>query len=61
LIWGTDDTEAPPWLARRYAELIGGRAALEFLPHADHHLYTGTGAHLCAWKIRSWLQAHADV
>jgi pimeloyl-ACP methyl ester carboxylesterase len=61
LIWGTDDKETPPWLARRYAELIGDRAALELLPHADHHLYTGTGAHLCAWKIRSWLQAHADV
>jgi len=61
LIWGTDDTEAPPWLAHRYAELIGERATVELLPHADHHLYTGTGAHLCAWKIRSWLEAHPDV
>jgi pimeloyl-ACP methyl ester carboxylesterase len=61
LIRGTDDTETPPWLARRYQALLEGRATLEWLPHADHHLYAGTGAHLCAWKIRSWLQAHADV
>jgi pimeloyl-ACP methyl ester carboxylesterase len=61
LIWGTDDTEAPPWLGHRYRELIGERATLEFLPHADHHFYTGTRAHLCAWKIRTWLQAHPDV
>lgn len=54
LIWGTDDRETPPWLARRYWELIDGRATLEWLPHKDHHLYTGTGAHLCGFKIRNW-------
>ncbi len=59
LIWGTDDSEAPPWLARRFEELLDGHATLEMLPHKDHHLYSGTGAHLCAFKIRSWLDAHA--
>ncbi len=58
LIWGTDDTETPMWLAERYRTLIGERATLELLPHKDHYLYTGTGAHLCAEKIRSWLPAH---
>jgi pimeloyl-ACP methyl ester carboxylesterase len=59
LIWGSDDSEAPPWLARRFKELLDGHATLEMLPHKDHHLYNGTGAHLCAFKIRSWLDAHA--
>jgi pimeloyl-ACP methyl ester carboxylesterase len=59
LIWGTDDTETPPWLAARYAELLGGKAAVTLLPHKDHHLYTGTGAHLVGQKIRTWLKAQA--
>jgi pimeloyl-ACP methyl ester carboxylesterase len=58
LLWGTDDTETPPWLGRRYKELIDGRATLQWLPHKDHHLYTGTGAHLCGYKIRQWADTH---
>lgn len=58
LLWGTDDTETPPWLAERYHALLHGRATLQWLPHKDHHLYTATGAHLCAFKIRSWLPGH---
>jgi pimeloyl-ACP methyl ester carboxylesterase len=58
LLWGTDDDEAPPWMAERYRELMGSRATLCLLPHKDHHLYAGTGAHLCAFKIRAWLSAH---
>jgi len=61
LLWGTDDTESPPWMAERYAELMGGRARLELLPHKDHHLYTGTGAHLLAFKIREWLEAQVGI
>ena len=61
LIWGTDDTETPPWLAERYKSLIGGRTTLELLPHKDHHLYAGTGAHLCAEKIRGWLDVVTDA
>ncbi len=57
LIYGTDDTETPPWLGVRYRELMSGRATLDLLPHKDHHLYTGTGAHLCAFKIQRWLEA----
>jgi pimeloyl-ACP methyl ester carboxylesterase len=60
LIWGTDDTETPPWLARRYAALLGSPATLTLLPHKDHHLYTGTGAHLCGEKMRGWLKARAN-
>ena len=59
LLWGTDDTETPVWLGQRYRELLGDRATLELLPHKDHHLYVGTGAHLCAYKIRQWLEGAA--
>ena len=55
LLYGTDDTETPPWLAERYAQLIGPRARVVLLPHKDHFLYAGTGAHLCGEKIRGWL------
>jgi len=60
LVWGTDDTETPAWLATRYAELLGSRATLILLPHKDHHLYTGTGAHLIGDKMRGWLSARAN-
>ena len=58
LMWGSDDRDTPPWLAYRYLELMnshGTRATLDMLPHKDHFLYSGTGAHLCAFKIRGWL------
>ena len=61
LIWGGDDTETPVWLADRYRELLGPRATLVVLPHKDHHLYTGTGAHLCGEKMRAWLRARGDA
>jgi pimeloyl-ACP methyl ester carboxylesterase len=59
LVWGGDDTETPPWLAGRYAQLLGGKATVTLLPHKDHHLYSGTGAHLIGEKMRRWLQAQA--
>ena len=55
LIYGGDDRETPPALAREYKRIMGDLARLHVLPHKDHHLYAGTGAHLCAFKIRSWL------
>ncbi|MGE3509431.1 MAG: alpha/beta fold hydrolase [Vicinamibacterales bacterium] len=55
LVYGTDDTETPPWLGFGYRALMPDRATLDLLPHKDHHLYSGTGAHLCAYKIRQWL------
>lgn len=61
LIYGTDDTETPPWLGFRYRELMSTRATLDLLPHKDHHLYSGTGAHLCAFKIREWLDRLGDT
>lgn len=57
LLWGTDDAETPPSLAFRYRDLIRGSSRIAMLPHKDHYLYTGTGAHLCAFKIREWLQS----
>jgi pimeloyl-ACP methyl ester carboxylesterase len=61
LVWGSDDTETPVWIARRYVELIGSKATLAILPHKDHHLYTGTGAHLIGEKMRAWLRARGDA
>jgi pimeloyl-ACP methyl ester carboxylesterase len=61
LVYGSDDTETPSELAFRYAELMDGRATIDVLPHTDHHLYAGTGAHLCAFKIRNWLQELAPL
>ena len=58
LLWGSDDTEAPPSLGYRYRDLMNGRATLEILPHKDHYLFAGTGAHLCAFKIHKWLESH---
>jgi pimeloyl-ACP methyl ester carboxylesterase len=61
LIWGAEDTESPPWLASRYASLLGGKATVAVLPHKDHFLFNGTGAHLCADIIRRWLAGPANV
>jgi pimeloyl-ACP methyl ester carboxylesterase len=55
LLWGSDDRETPPSLAYRYRDLMRAHATLEMLPHKDHYLYMATGAHLCAFKIRGWL------
>jgi pimeloyl-ACP methyl ester carboxylesterase len=57
LMYGTDDTETPPWLGTRYQALMAPRATLHVFPHKDHHMYSGTGAHLCAFKIRQWIAA----
>ena len=60
LLWGAEDGETPVWLATRFRRLIAGPTTLEILPHKDHYLYTSTGAHLCAFKIRQWLDGHVD-
>lgn len=60
LVWGTDDAETPPWLAKRYAELIGDKATLILLPHKDHYPYAGTGAHLIGETMRRWLGARTN-
>lgn len=57
LLYGSADTETPPWLARRYAALLGARATCHVLPHKDHFPFTGTGAHLCGALLRRWLVA----
>jgi pimeloyl-ACP methyl ester carboxylesterase len=60
LLWGEEDTETPLWLAWRFSELMNGHATVRVLPHKDHFLYQGTGAHLCAFTIRQWLE-HRDA
>jgi pimeloyl-ACP methyl ester carboxylesterase len=60
LLWGTEDTETPPSLAFRFRELMNGRATIEMLPHQGHHLCGGTGSHLCAFKIRTWLDGFGE-
>jgi pimeloyl-ACP methyl ester carboxylesterase len=57
LLWGAEDRATPPWLAYRFRDLMNGHAVVEMLPHKDHLLHAGTGAHLCAFKIRAWLDA----
>jgi pimeloyl-ACP methyl ester carboxylesterase len=61
LLYGGEDTETPPALAFRYKALMDGRATVEVLPHKDHYLATGTGAHLCAFKIRNWLRQQGQA
>ena len=61
LLWGTHDDEAPTWLAEKYKSLMDGRATLKLLPHKDHFPFNGTGAHLCAFKIREWLRTLPDA
>jgi pimeloyl-ACP methyl ester carboxylesterase len=61
LLWGTDDTETPPWLGSRYKEIIGTRATLDWLPHKDHFPFNGTGAHLCGYRMREWMKDLGDV
>jgi pimeloyl-ACP methyl ester carboxylesterase len=61
LLWGTDDAETPVWLAHRYKKLMGDKATLSLLPHKDHFLFQGTGAHLCGFVIREWLGVKIDA
>ena len=56
LLWGTDDTETPPWLGSRYKEIIGARATLELLPHKDHFPYHRHRRASVRVSIRDWLK-----
>jgi len=60
LLWGAEDGETPVWLAHRFGQLLAGPTSLKILPHKDHFLYNATGAHLCAFKIRQWLDGNVD-
>jgi pimeloyl-ACP methyl ester carboxylesterase len=59
LLWGAADRETLPAVGQEYLRILGRRATLHVFPHKDHHLYAGTGAHLCAFKIRAWLASNA--
>jgi len=61
LLWGTDDTETPPWLGEGYKAIIGQRATLSWLPHKDHFPFNGTGAHLIGYRMREWMKDLPDV
>lgn len=54
LLWGTDDTETPIEMARRFNQLIKNSVLIE-MPGKGHEPYLGVGAHLCAQQIRKFL------
>ena len=55
LLWGEQDTETPFEMGCRLHKLIPN-AELIPLPHQGHQLVEDVGAHLCASKIRPFLQ-----
>ena len=40
LVWGSEDTDVPLWVAERTAQLLGGRATLEIVDGAGHFIPT---------------------
>ncbi|MDZ4785750.1 MAG: alpha/beta hydrolase [bacterium] len=55
LIWGENDTEAPPAIGKKYHQLIKNSEYLEF-KGKDHFPFNGAGAHLCAFYILNYLK-----
>ena len=60
LLWGSDDTETPLEMGRRFKTLIKN-SKLIVLEGKGHSPYHGVGAHLCAHHIISFLQSDAEV
>jgi pimeloyl-ACP methyl ester carboxylesterase len=58
LIWGEDDTETPLEMAHRLKGLLRV-ASLVVLPGKGHYPFEGSGAHLCAHYIGSFLKGTA--
>jgi pimeloyl-ACP methyl ester carboxylesterase len=54
ILWGEEDTETPPEMARRLHQFIRN-SQLIFLPGKDHFPFLGEGAHLCVSYIRQFL------
>ena len=55
LVYGQDDTETPPELGKRLADLIP-RAELSVLPHQDHYSLLGDGRHLVLKRLQDFVQ-----
>lgn len=60
ILWGDQDTETPPEMARRLHQYISN-SELIFLPGKDHFPFLGEGAHLCASYIRQFLLSEINV
>lgn len=54
LVYGTGDTETPPWIGRRFHELLPSSRLVE-LPGFDHISILDRGRHQVAHHIRQWL------
>jgi pimeloyl-ACP methyl ester carboxylesterase len=55
LLWGEEDTETPLEMAHRLKGLLRN-ASLVVLPGKGHYPFEGSGAHLCAHYIGSFLK-----
>jgi pimeloyl-ACP methyl ester carboxylesterase len=54
LLWGEDDRETPPSLARNYNRLIAG-SDLFIFPHKGHEPFADVGSHLLCGYIERFL------
>ena len=55
LVYGSADTETPPEIGERLAELIPG-AGLTVLDRLDHYSVLGDGRHQVAKRLKNWLE-----
>lgn len=56
LVYGADDTETPPEIAKRLADLIPN-AKLSVLPNHDHYSVLAGGRHVVASRIVTFLES----
>lgn len=60
MLWGEDDTETPPEVARRMHQLIR-HSQLIIFPKKGHWFYQDVGCHLCATYILPFLKESSHV
>lgn len=56
LVYGSDDTEAPPDIGESYRRLIPN-AELFILPQQDHYTVLGSGRHIVLKKLLAFMEA----
>jgi pimeloyl-ACP methyl ester carboxylesterase len=54
LLWGEADTETPVEMGHRYHSLFPN-SELITIPHRDHFMFQGEGAHLCSYYVDKFL------
>lgn len=59
LLWGEDDRETPPSLARNYNRLIAG-SDLFIFPHKGHEPFADVGSHLLCGYIERFLSGRVS-